>query len=81
MQILANQLVAARGLLGWKQLNLARRIGVNISMISVYERGVRIPKNRIEQLISTFESEGISFINSGEECGVVMSRRNGNNGA
>ena len=79
MHISGNLLVAARGLLGWNQPYLARRIGVNTSMISVYERGVRIPKVRIEQLICAFESEGVSFINSGEECGVVL-RRNGTNG-
>lgn len=61
-----NQIVAARGLLGWSQPDLSARTGVNTATISEIENHKSRPK--LETILSikeAFEFEGLEFVNGG----------------
>lgn len=66
-QISARQCVAARGLLGWSQTDLATASGVSKGPIADFERGKSLPQARtMRDLITAFEAAGIVFIGAGE---------------
>ena len=58
---------AARGLLKWKQIDLAERSGVGALAINKFELGKTSPHNAtLKVLRETFEAAGIAFIADGE---------------
>jgi transcriptional regulator with XRE-family HTH domain len=66
-QISARQCVAARGLLGWSQTNLAAASGVSKGPIADFERGKSLPQARtMRDLITAFEAAGVVFISVDE---------------
>ena len=79
--ITGHQITAARGLLGWLQGDLGVRIGVSRPSVSTWEAGMRIPKDRVPDLLKIFEKENIEFINSAGEVGVILRRIGHNNKA
>ena len=74
MQISGNQMVSARGLLRWNHRHLSSHTSVAYSMISVYERGLRPPVKRLEEIIKVFQDAGIEFINADGIEGVILHR-------
>lgn len=59
---------AARGLLDWRQIELAKRSGVWNTQISDYERGeakTGISQASVDMLQMTFEEAGIVFLVEG----------------
>jgi len=77
--ITTNQMIAARGLLDWHQKDLAALIGMDPSTLCIYERGYKVPKHRMIQIIAAFEKQGVEFLNTSEGQGVLL--RNGHAGA
>jgi transcriptional regulator with XRE-family HTH domain len=70
----ANQLRAARGLLGWSQKELAVEAKVGRATIADFEVGKRRPYPRtLTDLQRTLEAAGVEFVN-GEDLGVKMKR-------
>ena len=70
--ITTTQMIAARGLLGWLQKDLADRIGLSAPTICTYEKGYRLPKDKLSKFLALFEDEGIEFISSSECEGVLL---------
>ena len=61
-----NQIVAARGLLGWSQPDLSARTGINTATISEIENRKSTPKLETLQTIQdAFDFEGLEFVNGG----------------
>ncbi len=61
--VTAGQCRAARGLLGWKQQELARHAGVGIVTVHQLEAGVSQPRRAtLEVIRRAFEAAGIEFI-------------------
>jgi transcriptional regulator with XRE-family HTH domain len=61
-----NQIVAARGLLGWSQPDLSARTGINTATISEIENRKSTPKLETLQAIQdAFDFEGLEFVNGG----------------
>lgn len=61
-----NQIVAARGLLGWSQPDLSTRTGINPATISEIENNKSRPKlETILAIKDAFELEGLEFVNGG----------------
>ena len=77
--ITINQMIAARGLLDWHQKDLAAVIGIDPSTLCIYERGNKVPTERMAQIITAFEKQGVEFLNTPEGKGVLL--RNEHNGA
>jgi transcriptional regulator with XRE-family HTH domain len=72
MPITVGQLRAARGLIGWSQLELAKAAGVGRATIADFETGKRDPYDRTIDLIQgALERAGVEFTN-GERPGVRM---------
>ena len=61
--ITADQLKAARALLGWSQADLAKKSGYSLPAINNIERGLyKAHSATIEDIIQTFEQNGIQFL-------------------
>jgi transcriptional regulator with XRE-family HTH domain len=61
--ITPNQCKAARDLLNWKQVDLAKKSSMGITTIAEFERGFRELADRtMKELKRTFEDDGIEFI-------------------
>ena len=68
----ANQLRAARGLLGWSQTDLSTAAKVGRATIADFESGKREPYVRtLDVLRSALEAAGVEFTN-GDQPGVRM---------
>ena len=66
----ADQVRAARSLLGWSQTDLARRSAVAVSTVADFERGQRAPvPNNLRAMRETFEAAGIVFLATGVSYG------------
>ena len=66
MMISAEQIRAARALLGWTQADLARRSGISEVAIKNVERGMTDPRSStLRALITAFEKAGVIFLPSG----------------
>ena len=76
-KVSTEQLIAARALLHWHQLDVAKRMGISQSTVCEHERGLQIRPKRMTKLRDIFESEGIRFVDSDEEHGVVLRHNNG----
>jgi transcriptional regulator with XRE-family HTH domain len=67
VEITAGQLRAARGLLGWSQLDLARAAGVGRQTIARLELDAQTPLvTTLNSLVAAFTLAGIRFINDEE---------------
>lgn len=54
---------AGRGLLGWSQVDLADRAGVNRRVVAAYESGERVPhKRNLDRLCQALEAAGVEQI-------------------
>src|SRR5438105_12228220 len=65
---------AARGWLGWSQLELARRANVSLRTIQAFEKGGRAPiANNIAAMRRSIETGGIRllFDEAGEPAGIM----------
>ncbi|WWT34608.1 helix-turn-helix transcriptional regulator [Pelagibacterium nitratireducens] len=72
IDITAEQVRAARALVGWSQDELANRAGVTRRTIAAFESGEKVPhRSTMCRILSVFEDSRVSFINSGEVIGVV----------
>lgn len=59
----ADQLKAARALLGWSQADLAKKSGYSLPAINNIERGLyKAHSATMEDIIQTFEQNGIQFL-------------------
>ena len=79
MEISPAQIRAARGALQWSQRELAGRLDINFATMSYYENGLEMPPERMRQTISLFEEQGIEFVNTPENRGVLL-KTSGTNG-
>ncbi len=66
MMIKGNQIYAARALLGWLQRDLAARTEINQGTLCTYEKGMRVPKDRLAKIKAALERAGIEFVNMPE---------------
>ena len=78
--ITAGQIRAARALIGWKQIDLAKRSGISEISIKNIERGVTDPRYRtLEAIQSAFERGGVVFLEPGDTrdggAGVRLARK------
>ena len=65
-EISVGQLKAARSLLDWSQADLAEKSGYSLPAINNIERGIyKAHSATINDIIQTFEQNGIQFISSG----------------
>ena len=73
--ILAAQCRAARGLLRWKQQDLAARSDVGLSTIKKFETEVTVPhKPTLKALKGAFEEAGVEFIERDGSVGVMLNK-------
>jgi len=72
--ITAGQTRAARALLGWTQEMLADRARVSLTALKRMESatGLRVFESTSDQVRRALEAEGIAFINSGRNTGVII---------
>lgn len=72
--ITARQTRAARALLGWTQEMLADRAKVSLTALKRMESvtGLRVFESTSDQVRRALEAEGIAFINSGRNEGVMI---------
>ena len=64
---------AARGLLKWKQKDLAERSGITALAIRNFELGKTTPHNATFKVLKeTFEEAGVAFIDRDEGVGVML---------
>lgn len=71
-QIMGKHIVAARGLLGMKQEDLAAAAGVTHETISNFESGRHVPRRAtLEAIVQALENRGIEFTN-GNSPGVKL---------
>jgi transcriptional regulator with XRE-family HTH domain len=71
--ITPNQCKAARDLLEWKQIDLAKKATIGITTITEFERGLRDLADRtMKELKRTFEDAGIEFIDDEKGEGVKL---------
>lgn len=72
--ITARQIRAARALLGWTQEMLADRAKVSLTALKRMESagGLRVFESTSDQIRRALEAEGIAFINSGRNEGVMI---------
>ncbi len=76
--IKGNQIYAARALLGWLQRDLAARTEINQGTLCTYEKGMRVPKDRLTKIKAALEAGGVEFIKLPQGRGVIL--KNGTNG-
>ena len=74
MVISGLQIAAARAMLDMRQKEFAKHLSISAPTLCVYENGLKIPPHRLEELINVFKDRGISFINSDEGQGIILSR-------
>ena len=62
--VVASQVRAARGLLGWSQSKLAETAGVALATIRRYEAGsaAKVSLEALAQMRAAFETAGVEFI-------------------
>ncbi|MBL9002746.1 MAG: helix-turn-helix domain-containing protein [Myxococcales bacterium] len=66
MKILGKQVVAARGLLGWTQGQLASAADVAIDTVVSWERGEHHPReSTVRRVVEVIEARGVEFTNGG----------------
>lgn len=72
--ITARQTRAARALLGWTQEMLADKAKVSLTALKRMESatGLRVFESTSDQVRRALEAEGIAFINSGRNEGVMI---------
>lgn len=72
--ITARQTRAARALLGWSQEMLADKAKVSLTALKRMESatGLRVFESTSDQVRRALEAEGIAFINSGRNEGVIV---------
>ena len=72
--ITAQQTRAARALLGWTQEMLADKAAVSLTALKRMESGsgLRVYESTSDQIRRALEAEGIAFINSGRNEGVII---------
>lgn len=72
--ITARQTRAARALLGWSQEMLADKARVSLTALKRMESatGLRVFESTSDQVRRALEAEGIAFINSGRNEGVMI---------
>lgn len=72
--ITSRQTRAARALLGWSQEMLADKAKVSLTALKRMESamGLRVFESTSDQVRRALESEGIAFINSGRNEGVII---------
>lgn len=72
--ITARQTRAARALLGWSQEMLADKAKVSLTALKRMESaaGLRVFESTSDQVRRALEIEGIAFINSGRNEGVML---------
>ncbi|MBB4020069.1 MULTISPECIES: helix-turn-helix domain-containing protein [Alphaproteobacteria] len=72
--ITARQTRAARALLGWTQEMLADKAKVSLTALKRMESasGLRVYESTSDQVRRALETEGIAFINSGRNEGVMI---------
>ncbi|KAB2751902.1 MULTISPECIES: helix-turn-helix domain-containing protein [Hyphomicrobiales] len=72
--ITARQTRAARALLGWSQEMLADKAKVSLTALKRMESAndLRVYESTSDQVRRALESEGIAFINSGRNEGVML---------
>lgn len=72
--ITARQTRAARALLGWSQEMLADKAKVSLTALKRMESatGLRVFESTSDQVRRALEAEGIAFINSGRNEGVMI---------
>lgn len=67
MKILGKQVVAARGLLGWTQGQLANAADVAIDTIVSWERGEHQPREAtVRRVVDVIDARGVEFTNGGQ---------------
>lgn len=65
--------VAARGLLGWGQAELAERAGIRRQTLAELEGDVRRPQARVrDAVLAVLDAEGIRFISVGTAAGSIV---------
>jgi predicted transcriptional regulator len=65
--ITAGQIRAARALIGWKQIDLAKASGVSEISIKNIERGVTDPRSStLSAIQAAFEKAGVLFLEPGD---------------
>ncbi len=68
---------AARGFLGWSQLELAEKVRVGKTAICDFERGKTTPhKKTLEDIRKSFEDAGIEFIEDEKIEGLKSLKKN-----
>lgn len=73
--ITSRQCKAARMLLGWKQIDLAKKSEVGSATIGNFENEVRIPQTRtLKNIKSTFEQAGIEFDDNDKFCLIKLNK-------
>lgn len=65
MLITKQQIKAARALLNWTQMDLARAVGVNVTAISDIERGAGVLPGYVPLITVAFEEAGLVFVDGG----------------
>lgn len=72
--ITSRQTRAARALLGWTQEMLADKAKVSLTALKRMESvsGLRVYESTSDQVRRALEAEGIAFINSGRNEGVII---------
>ena len=72
--ITSRQTRAARALLGWTQEMLADKAKVSLTALKRMESasGLRVYESTSDQVRRALETEGIAFINSGRNEGVMI---------
>lgn len=67
MRLLPSQCRAARGLLNWRQVDLARRARVSRSTVRDFEGEIHaLQRTTMRRLVSAIEEAGIELIGDGE---------------
>lgn len=65
--------VAARGLLGWSQVELAERANIRRQTLAELESDLRRPQARIrDAVLSVLADEGVHFVDIGGACGAIL---------
>ncbi|WP_421991871.1 helix-turn-helix domain-containing protein [Qipengyuania sp.] len=68
--LIAQQIKAARGALGWSVQDLADRTGVGTATLSRYELANAVPRSREGNLVrirAAFEAEAIEFVGTPDD--------------
>lgn len=65
--------IAARGLLGWGQAELADRAGIRRQTLAEFEGDVRRPQARVrDAILGVLDDEGVRFVEIAGAVGVVL---------